>query len=338
MIHVITLLISLVVILFSAELFTNAVEWLGKQLNLNEGAVGSVLAAVGTAMPETMIPIIAILFGGGEHKEEIGIGAILGAPFMLSTLALLISGIAVLIFTSRKRRGAVLKLDRAIVMRDLGFFLGVYTVAILAGIVPFRTARALISIGLIAAYGTYLYLTVFRPQPRETSGNEEESQLRPLTFAKRSNNPAVPIILLQVAVALTGIVLGAEFFVEGVTKISEALGVSAFVLSVIIAPIATELPEKFNSVIWLGQNKDTLALGNITGAMVFQSSVIPALGIMMTPWTLEPLQMANGILAILSAGLVFLTFKFRGRLAPINLLFGGLFYLAFIAYVFIGVV
>ncbi len=41
----------------------------------------------------------------------------------------------------------------------------------------------------------------------------------------------------------------------------------------LVAPIATELPEKFNAVIWIRQGKDTLAMGNITGAMVFQASI-----------------------------------------------------------------
>ena len=53
------LAVAFVVILVGALGFTNAVERLGKQLGIGEGAVGSLLAAVGTAMPETLIPIVA---------------------------------------------------------------------------------------------------------------------------------------------------------------------------------------------------------------------------------------------------------------------------------------
>ena len=81
--EILMLFVSLIVILIAAELFVNAIEWLGKLLNLSEGAVGSVLAAVGTALPETLIPIIALVSGNHESAEEIGIGAILGAPLML---------------------------------------------------------------------------------------------------------------------------------------------------------------------------------------------------------------------------------------------------------------
>src|SRR6188768_4442757 len=97
------LAVAFVVILIGAELFTNGIEWFGRKLQLAEGAVGSVLAAVGTALPETMIPIIAILFASGASSHEVGIGAILGAPFMLSTLAMFVTGLAVIIVARRSR-------------------------------------------------------------------------------------------------------------------------------------------------------------------------------------------------------------------------------------------
>jgi cation:H+ antiporter len=74
------LLGGLALILLAAEFFTNGVEHLGEKLNLGEGAVGSVLAAVGTAMPETLVPIVAILFSKGTSNHEIGLGGIIGAP------------------------------------------------------------------------------------------------------------------------------------------------------------------------------------------------------------------------------------------------------------------
>jgi len=105
---------------------------------------------------------------------------------------------------------------------------------------------------------------------------------------------------------------------------------SPFILSVIITPIATELPEKFNSVIWVSRGKDTLALGNITGAMVFQSSIIPAIGIVLTPWVLSPTAFVCALVALSSAAtiLIFLTVKryLRGH----TLLLGGVFYALFL--------
>src|SRR5262245_33270791 len=101
--NVLLLVASLLVILAGCELFVNAIEWVGKRLNLDDGATGSLLAAVGTAMPETLIPIIAIVFVGDEDAKEVGIGAIMGAPFLLATLAMAVTAAAIVGFSATGR-------------------------------------------------------------------------------------------------------------------------------------------------------------------------------------------------------------------------------------------
>ena len=130
------LVVSFVIILLGAELFTNGIEWFGRKLELAEGAVGSVLAAVGTALPETMIPIIAIGFASGESTHAIGVGAILGAPFMLATLAMFVTGVAVLVQARRRPTGDVMPVDPRVLRQDMGTFAVAYTVAIGAAFLP----------------------------------------------------------------------------------------------------------------------------------------------------------------------------------------------------------
>src|SRR5829696_560644 len=135
------LAVAFVVILLGAELFTNGIEWFGRKLELAEGAVGSVLAAVGTALPETMIPIIAILSGGGSSASHgIGVGAILGAPFMLATLAMFVTGVAVLMVgKSRPTRDAML-VDTKVLAHDMRYFAIAYAAAIGAAFLPIEPA------------------------------------------------------------------------------------------------------------------------------------------------------------------------------------------------------
>ena len=83
--------------------------------------------------------------------------------------------------------------------------------------------------------------------------------------------PGLGIVIAQVVLALGLIIAGAQVFVGAVEHLSMVVGLDPTILALIIAPIATELPEKFNSVLWVRNGKDTLAMGNITGAMVFQS-------------------------------------------------------------------
>lgn len=320
------LVLSLGVILTGAELFTNGVEWLGKKLNLSEGAVGSVLAAVGTALPETMIPIIAIVFTGGKGSQEVGIGAILGAPFMLGTLGFFITGIAGIAFKVNNTRRSEMDIDHHVLQRDLRFFLIVFTVAILTAFIRIQTVRFVMAAILISAYIYYVYRTV-------TSGKSGGGKLNPLYFARKADNPSMFKVILQLILALAAIILGAKFFVGGVEDLAKVLGINPLILSLLITPIATELPEKFNSVIWVRQGKDTLAVGNITGAMVFQSSIIPAIGIVLTPWQLTLPALMSASIAIISALLVFLYSYRTGRLKPAMLLTGGFYYLIYLIFI-----
>lgn len=327
MITVIFLIGGLALILLSAEVFTNGIEWLGKRLKLSEGAVGSVLAAVGTALPESMIPVIAILFGTGEAAHEIGIGAILGAPFMLATLALSITGIAALICKVNGKRRECMLIDQSVMRRDLGFFILVYSVAIVAAFLP-QVYKAPVAVMLVLTYFIYVARTL------RHGATLCEAELKPLHFAKKQQEPATGVIVFQVLAALGGIIAGAHLFVDGIKHLSEILHISPFILSIIIAPIATELPEKFNSLIWVRNCKDTLALGNITGAMVFQSSMIPALGIAMTPWVLSELALLSAVLALAGAGVVYLSLRIKNAIRPATLAFTGVFYIMFLVATF----
>ena len=122
----IVLFFSLLVIIVAAEIFTNAIESLGAKLKFSEGVTGSIFAAVGTALPETMIPLVAIFAGNSAHvSEEVGVGAILGAPFMLSTLAMFLVGMAALIFKNRRGK-AHIEPEPTGYKRDLQFFIFVF--------------------------------------------------------------------------------------------------------------------------------------------------------------------------------------------------------------------
>lgn len=334
----IELLISLVAILAAAVLFTNAVEILGDRLNLGHGAVGSVLAAVGTALPETMIPIVAILgivFLGrnAESAGEIGVGAILGAPFLLATLAMCIAGIAAYVYRRRRGSGREITVDRRTAARDLRFFLIFYSLAALVGLVPVPTfLKILVAVVMLAAYVYYVARTI--KHGGEVEGEVPE-KLTLWRFASPAPNWAV---WGQVAGALVVMALGAHFFVDAVEHGSEVVGIPAGLIALILAPLATELPEKFNSILWLSQDKDTLAIGNITGAMVFQSTIPVALGIAFTPWDLGGLGIFSVALALVSGAGVFLMIRRDEPIQIPYLLAGGAFYAVFVVAAVIAVI
>ncbi len=335
------LTLSLVVILFGAELFTNGVEWVGEGFGLSEGAVGSVLAAVGTALPETILPLVAIL-SASANGEDIGIGAILGAPFMLTTLAMVVIGVAVLVVHTRGRRDLELRIDVPVIRQDLGYFLVMYSLAMLAGLLHSKVVDDGLAIVLVVGYGYYVRRHFRAPGDPELA--ELGDDVKPLyvwTWLRRIRSslpewtkdgpPAAPFV--QVGLALALIVGGAELFVASVGSIADAFGLPALAFSLLVAPLATELPEKFNSVLWIRRRKDTLALGNMTGAMVFQSSFPVTIGLLLTPWELAHEALVAACIALAAGFVLYVTLRVRGRLSGPTLLLQGFFYVGYVAYV-----
>jgi cation:H+ antiporter len=327
---------GLVLILISAETFTNALEHLGERLKLSEGVTGSIFAAVGTAMPETMVPIVAILStaASAEVREEVGVGAILGAPLMLSTIALFLIG---LFAAFRRGWGGDLRPERAGLLRDLYWFLAAFGLSTLAIFLPHtaRFGRGIIAFLLIGIYFFYVLLTIKASAKLVAEGHATEAD-HPLWLVRLFGRLRVRDNLftevLQLALGLLGIVVGAHEFVGGVEELSDILAISPLVLSLLIIPLATELPEKVNSVLWIRRNKDTLAFGNVTGAMVFQGSLLPALGILLTPWEART-EVVAGLVLTLAASAWVLWPLHRGGLRPYHLLVNGLCYLAYVGMV-----
>ena len=212
--------------------------------------------------------------------------------------------------------------------RDLSHFLIAYGLAMGAGLVHVRALHYALAAGLLAFYGYYVWETM-------RAEGDLGDDCKPLYFHRHPEMPHRYRIFAQIGVAIMGIVLGAEIFVHEVQLLSETLGAAPLVVSLLITPIATELPEKFNSVLWIRQKKDTLALGNITGAMVFQSTFPVSIGLVFTTWQLTETGLVSGVLALVSGTVFYLTLRFRHALTWWSLAGAGSTYAAYLVYVFV---
>jgi cation:H+ antiporter len=322
------LVVAFAAILLGALAFTNAVERLGKSLGIGEGAVGSLLAAVGTAMPETLIPIVAVI-GGSKGAEDVAIGAIVGAPFLLATLAMLLVGIASHAYQGRRDQGKDLNPHEETVTRDLVVFLVFGALALVLGLgIPHWIHWVFVPV-LLVAYGLYVRSTL-----KESGDTQDEETINPLYLDRKGgDDPSLARTWLQFGLSLAAIFGGAELFVHELEAVAESIGLAVIVLSLILAPLATELPEKINSFIWTREGKDSLAMGNITGAMVFQAMVPVSFGLAATSWDLDRYAILS--LALGLAGAVVATFaiKRRGRFPWWSMVAWTGLYAVFVVYV-----
>jgi len=288
------LLGSAVIIYLACEFFVNGVEWVGHRFGVSRTAVGTVLAAFGTALPESVVTLVAVVFGKTTDAKDIGVGVALGGPLALSTLAYAVVGAMFLTDRARRQKKIAQEFSTTRLAHDQAWFLGVFVFKVALGLVAFASKPWLGWLFLVA-YALYVWRELRR---EEGEGDDEASgiEFEPLKLRPHAEHPSTAWAVLQTGAALVVIFFASQLFVHQLEIVGPWLGMSPQLVALLLSPIATELPEILNAVIWVRQGKTALALGNISGAMMIQATVPSALGIFFTPWLLgAPLLWGAGI-------------------------------------------
>lgn len=316
------LILSAVLIYLSSEYFVNSIEWLGHHLNISQHATGSILAAIGTALPETTVTFIALICANSPAEQNIGIGSALGGPMILSTLAFSIVGLSLLLKSTNE---PVLSLSRNLRLsyNQLWFILVFFTQLALSFVqFPYKY---LFGLGFFLIYMFYLRL--------EMKGSDEPEQLdfkEPLKFDPTAKIPNSKRIYLQTTLSIIVMFVSSNIFVEQLQILAPMLGLSPQLIGLLLSPIATELPEILNAVIWIRQGKKNLALANISGSMMVQTTVPTGFGILLTTWDLDRYSLLSSILTLMAGVSLFWLLR-TNKITPKNLMLLGGYYLIFIA-------
>lgn len=338
MLHVVILLACAVAIYLSCEWFVNAVEWLGLRLKVGPLAVGTVLAAFGTALPESVVTFVAVVFGTGADQKDIGVGAAMGGPLALATAAYGVTGLMLLATRRRTardeghdvppRRGRHDDLgDTRKLARDQRWFLAIFLVKVTLGLVTFAF-KPWLGLVFFAAYGVYFWREL-----RAEGPDADEVEVEPLRLQPRRESPATWAVAVQAIVTLLIIFVASQLFVHALEAIGPMLGLPAAVTALLLSPVATELPEIMNAIIWVRQGKTHLALANISGAMMIQATVPSGLGILFTSWRFDGPLLLSGLVTIVAMLFLLLAMgsgRFTSRTLTCSAAFYGVFALCLI--------
>jgi cation:H+ antiporter len=353
-VHVLLLLACAVVIYLACEWFVNAVEWLGVRLKVGPVAVGTILAAAGTALPESVVTLVAVLFGSADHGDDIGVGAALGGPLVVGTLAYAVTGGMILLRRRQRSRSAPAAVaasvpgtghgmttalaeaenrgtsgpeeldgtDTARLARDQTWFLAIFVVKVGLGLVAFAI-KPWLGWLFFAAYALY-----FWREMRDGGEAATSEDLEPLKLQPRRPAPSTPAVVAQTLLTLVVIFAASQLFVRQLEWAGPALGLPAVVVALLLSPIATELPEIMNAIIWVRQGKTQLALANISGAMMIQATVPSGIGLLFTPWRFDTPLLLAGV-ATLASVIYLLRLMRSGRVTAGRLAAAAGFYAAF---------
>lgn len=303
LVHVLLLIGCAVAIYLACEWFVNAVEWLGVRLNMGTLAIGTVLAAIGTALPESVVTLVAVTMGHSPLSKDIGVGAAMGGPLVLATIAYGVTG-WMLIRRKRslatgngdQRNGGDLleDVDLSRLPADQKWFLSIFVVKVSLGLIAFAL-KPWCGLLFFAAYGVYFF--------KEMNADAEAHSsidLEPLKLQPNRKTPSGWAVLVQTVVTLAIIFGASQLFVAQLEWAGPALGLSAAVTALLLSPVATELPEVMNAIIWVKQGKTSLALANISGAMMIQATVPSGLGILFTPWHFDGPLLLSGVVTVIA--------------------------------------
>jgi cation:H+ antiporter len=315
------LLLSAGFVYWACEYFVNGVEWVGRKAGISQNAVGTVLAAFGTALPESVVTFVAVVFGHDAEQKNIGVGAALGGPLVLATIAYPIVGVMLLV-TRTQSPNRPIDVNRQRLSRDQSWFLLIFVFKITLGFLAFAI-KPWLGWLFLAAYAAYTWFEV------NHEGDAPEGELERLKFQSKAENPGWPLVTIQTLLSLGVIFEASHVFVAQLDVVGPWLGIPSTVVALFLSPIATELPETMNAIIWIRQGKHRLALSNISGSMMIQATVPTALGLFFTPWLFDgALAVAAVVTAIAVAGLLILLR--RNALTPIRLASFVMGYIAFV--------
>jgi cation:H+ antiporter len=282
---------AMAAIYFACEYFTNGVEWLGRRMNVSQTATGTLFAAFGTALPESLVTLMAVAFGSGPTRRDIGVGAALGGPLVLSTLGYGLIGVLVLRSNaSRSKTRSQRSRSLGWLKRDQLWFLSLFAAGALLGAVDLAW-KSCFSFVFLLAYGFYV-----RRELNAADGLSDAGDLERLAIRPKDLQPRLIWILLQLVLSLVVIFVASRAFVQVLELIGPHIGLSPQVTALLLSPIATEMPEMMNSLLWVRQGKVNLALANVSGAMMIQASIPAAFGMFFTPWLFEtPIMIAAAV-------------------------------------------
>ena len=268
---------GIVMLILSSLILTATIEEIGRRGKFNESFTGAVISPIFTAMPELVVIVLALVLLGKESGSEIVAGTIIGEPFMVSAIGFPIVALTLLV-ASRRRKSDELNPLLSKTLIYMGLVFPIMLIPFFFNIVVVRVVVAVILI--------LLYLVFFRLVRRKESFEEEATDIR-------IRNGALLALIITAGVAF--LLAGSAVLVRGINSLYLQTGINQELITILLVPIGTIVPETMNAVIWAARGKTSLAIGAVAGEEMYFATFFPALGILASRWYIT----TNGIVAVL---------------------------------------
>ena len=328
---ILELLGSMIIVLFAAVIFVNAIEYIGYRLNLGHSFVGAIIAPLFTSIPELTVFLVAVFAVGQTAGQEVGIGTLFGQPFMASSLSYGLVGLAALVgfFTGRRKKTFLA------VERNLGIPYVFITILFPLTVVPglFAASGIVKHAFALIFFGAFVFYIWMMFRRREDGLIEEVEDCYLYRYGGKIIRMPLVSALIQILLAAAGLYVGSEGMVQSVIALAEGINMSPLGLALILVPAATAIPETTSALIWGYRGKDTLSLGSLVGEKILYSTFYPAMGLFLTPWALDR-HAYFSVLATTVISFILLLFILRKKIPWWSLCLGLFFFVAYATLIF----
>ena len=240
--------IAMGVLIWGADLLINQSERIALKFKIPEFIIGATLIALGTSLPEMAASIAASL----DNKPQIAIANVIGSNVLNITLVL-----ATVFLIAKK-----INPNRDFFAKDSTWALVpvlVFILMIIDGVISRFDASL-----LLLLMGAYL---LFLLQDAKNIPEEDLEELDETTFSWAK---VIPILFAGFLL----VIVGAHFTVESASTIAKSFGISEWIIGIILISLGTSLPELAVSISAAVKGKVDMAIGNIIGSNMANTTVV----------------------------------------------------------------
>ncbi len=243
-------IVSLSALIWGADLLVAQSEKIAVKFGISEYVIGATLVALGTSLPEMAASITASM----EDKPALAISNVIGSNILNITLVL-----ATIFTVSRKP----IQPNRDFFAKDSSWALfPVLIFSLMASQNIFSRFDGVLLIFLMIAY--IMFLLNSEKEVLELDSSKESIE-KDFDWVK---------VLLLLFVGFAFVVVGADFTVDSASKIAKSLGVSEWIVGIIMISLGTSMPELVVSIVASLKGKADMAIGNIIGSNMANITIV----------------------------------------------------------------
>lgn len=315
LVAILSLVIGLVVLVWSAGRFVAGASSLAKYCGLSSFLIGMLVVGFGTSAPEIAVSIFAAL----ENTPELAIGNAYGSN--IGNIALIL-GLTSIIYPIVVPKNAL--------RMDLPFL--IFATALSFIFLIDGNLTRIEGIFLILLFAIIIGFQIWKGFADKTEEQDQESNSNSLLYS-----------LFWLILGLALLIGSSRLLVYGATEIAKSLGVSDLLIGLTVVAIGTSLPELASSVIAARKGDTDLALGNIVGSNIFNTLVVVGIPTIIQPMKVDSLVLNRDMPVMVGLTLLLFAFGLRflskekdkpkiGRIKGIILFLG---YLAYTTYLIV---